>query len=244
MSDANDQAQGSGEKTYSAKEYEALQQKADNAVAKMVDLEKRFQAFGALGDIEAVKAKLTDYDNLRRDKAAGNREEVDKLIKAAREEESSAWRTKYTQAETAINDLTKQVRAFKIMDPAKTLAGELFVKGSVPFIVQHIEQIADLEGNTVIVKGQDGKPLRSEADPGKPMPLSEYLQRMAKENPDIAQAKGTGGGGSAGNTSSASSQGGFTAQQLASMSSEERARVPEEIRKALAPEVLKLLSKK
>jgi uncharacterized protein YdcH (DUF465 family) len=232
----------SGTTAIPVEKFNELQSKFDNLYAKHTDLNKQLEGWNKLGSPDRLKGILEDYELMKRDKAAGNREEIDKLIKDAREEEQNAYKGKLTELEQSLQAATGKVREYSISTPAIQIASKLFVEGARDLVVGHLKSVSDLDGDNVVIKGSDGKPIRSKADPSKPMGIQEYLEGYAQSNPSIALPKGTGGtGGSTGTGSSAT--GGVTAEQYAAMSREDRAKLPQDVQRQLAPQALKLLSK-
>lgn len=242
MSDANNQGQNQ-QRTYSQEQFDSMQEKLDKAVAQAEDFKRQMGRWAAFGDPDSIKGKLEDYDSMKRDKASGDRAEVDKIVNEKVLEERNAWTQKVTGLEEANKSLSSQVRTFKIMEPVTKLARDLFTDDSHELVSHLVSSVADLgEDGNPIIKGSDGKPLRSLLDPAKPMSLSEYMTKLAADKPGIARPKGASGAGSSGTSASASS-GGVTVQQYVSMNKEEREKLPVDLQRKLAPEALKIASK-
>lgn len=223
-------------------QFNSLQEKFDNLYAKHVDTTKKVEEWSKLGDPETLRGKLEDYDGLRKQKAGNNKEEIDLLIKEAREEEGNAWKNKVTELETTLKAKADLVRNYTISQPATEIASELFVKGAKSLIVQHIQQVADLDGESPVIKGADGKPLRSKVDPSRPMGVREYLENYAKENPDLALPKGASGAGANGEGASSTGEG-PTVEAYLAMTPEQRRALPAKVQSRLAPLALKAIGK-
>lgn len=242
MSDADKPAEQSGGKTITVEQYNSLEEKFNNLYAKHVDTTKQIEAWTKLGDPDSLRGKLEDYTNLKKNAAGNDKEKIDQLILEARTEESNAWKGKVTEFETELKTHKDLVRNFTILQPTTEIASELFVKGALPLIKQHVQSIADVENGAPVIKGQDGKPLRSKEDPSKPMGIREYLVQFAKDNPDIASAKGTSGTGNSGAGNGASSSG-LSVSEYMAMSADQRQALPKDVQAKLAPLALKALSK-
>ena len=224
-----------------AEKLNEVQTKYDRTYAELVDVKKRVEALTSLGDPEAIKAKLSDYDNMRKSAATTNKDDLEKLIKDKEAEIHQAWKPKIEERDSKIESLTKTVRRYTILDPAKTLVSQMFTDDAQDLLITHIEGVADTDGEAVFVKGSDGKPMRSKIDPSQPMGLKEYLEGVAAAKPGLAKAKGTGGA-HAGNTTTAGA-GGITAEQYANMDQDQRRKLPAEVQATLAPLALKIVSK-
>ena len=68
---------GSADTSQLQAQLDALTTKLHRTEAELVDNKKKF---GWISDPEAVKAKLEDYENLRKDATGGDKVKIDKLI--------------------------------------------------------------------------------------------------------------------------------------------------------------------
>ena len=245
MTTEGNKGEGTGDNTIPLSQFTELQSKFDNLYAKQVDLTKTLESFTKLGNPDDIRGKLEDYTSMKKDKAIGKPEEIERLVQEARTEESNAWKSKVTDYEKTIGEQGNVIRQYKISLPAGDAVSKFITDGSARFVREHIERVADLDGGAVIIKGPDGKPLRSVADPSKAMGLEEYVEKLAKETPEIAKAKGAGGVGSTGVSATANGDvSGVTVEAYLKMSEEQRRALPITVQQKLAPLALRAMSKR
>ena len=75
----------------------AIEERARRFEAQLIDANKRLEKFAGI-DVEKYHAVLEDYDNLRKEKATGSREEIDALIEDKRKEIEGAYKTHLDEA--------------------------------------------------------------------------------------------------------------------------------------------------
>ena len=169
---------------------EKLTSKLQNAEAEIVNYKK---SYSWITDPEAVKAKLEDYDNLRKQSTGGDKTKIDQIISEKEKEIEGRFSKKLTEFENANQQISKELKTLRVTNVAMQEAAKIFNADGLPLLQAVIEQTTDfVDGKVVVMK--DGKPAASEKDPRQPMGLPEYMEILAKQYPSLAKSQIVSGG--------------------------------------------------
>lgn len=186
----NNGATGAGDTATLQAQIDSLTAKYHRAEAELVDTKKKF---GWITDPEAVKAKLEDYENLRKDATGGDKAKIDKLIADSTKEIEGRFSGKLTEYETENGTLKKELKSLRVTNVAMQEAAKHFNADGLPLLQHIIEQNTDfVDGQIVVLEG--GKPAVSKRDPRKQMDLAEYMEGLAASYPSLAKATVVSGG--------------------------------------------------
>jgi len=216
----------------------AIEERARRFEAQLIDANKRLEKFAGI-DVEKYHAVLEDYDNLRKEKATGSREEIDALIEDKRKEIEGAYKTHLDEAKNKSLTLEKELKQLRVVDRAKTKAAVKFNEDALDLIQNPIERDLDFIDGAIVVRDAGGELRRSPNDPSKNMDLDEYLDELASRFPSIVKSDYRGGGKPTGQTKSAGGQSsGITTQQYLNMTPNERRQLDTKTRGELARRAL------
>lgn len=188
---ANESTTTSGSDTSTLQaQLDALTTKLHRTEAELVDSKKRF---GWITDPDAVKAKLEDYENLRKDATGGDKAKIDQLIADKSKELEGRFSGKLTEYETENSTLKKELKSLRVTNVAMQEAAKHFNADGLPLLQHLIEQNTDfIDGQIVVI--ENGKPAVSKRDPRKQMDLAEYMESLAAAYPSLAKATVVSGG--------------------------------------------------
>lgn len=203
-------------------EYEKAVQRAQNFEAQMVDLKKQLEGYS---DVDPVKyrAVLEDYENLKRDAAAGDREEVDRLISAKESELEDRYQGAFSEKDGKIQTLESELKELRVMNTAKD--ADVFVAEGFELLRPIIDQHTEWKDGRIVVKDADGNVRHSTSNPGQEMPFTEYLKELAGKYPQIVKPDFKGGTkppGETRNGTTTSSSDNLTPKAYAAMPEEQR----------------------
>lgn len=191
----NNTTTSGGDTSHLQAQLDALTTKLHRTEAELVDNKKKF---GWITDPEAVKAKLEDYENLRKDATGGDKVKIDQLIAEKSKELEGRFSGKLTEFETENQTLKKELKSLRVTNVAMQEAAKHFNADGLPLLQHIIEQNTDYVDGQIVVL-DNGKPAVSKRDPRKQMDLAEYMEGLAVAYPSLAKATIVSGGKPTGN---------------------------------------------
>lgn len=215
----------------------AIEERARRFEAQAIDAQKQLERFKGI-DPEKYRAVMEDYDNLRKEKATGSPEEIDRLIAEKKQEIEGLYKGHLDEAKNRALQLEQELKQLRVVDRAKTKAADRFTTDALDLIQTPIERDLDFVDGEIVVKGDGGEIKRSPQDPSKNMSLDEYLDSLANKFPSIVRSEFRGGAKPTGQQRSGTAQSGITAQQYMEMSPNERRQLDAKTRGELARKVL------
>lgn len=194
-------------KTVSVEEYNKAISQMQNWQAKATDYEKRYSGI----DPDAVKAKLEDYELLRKERATGNPQEIDKLIKARELEAEMRVKKDYAKKLEELEGMTSkqasELKQLRVTSVVMKEAAEIFHPSALELIESVVTRDCDWSEEGIFVKGEDGKPKTSTQDPRRTMDVKEYLSTLAQKYEACAKPTAIPGGKQSGSKSAPSFNG-------------------------------------
>lgn len=174
-------AEGNTDKTYTQKDIDAerarvqrAEQMAQDAEDKAKELENRFNSMK--GELDAFKNKSV----------VGDEKAIEERIKAVRGEVEGEFQKNYGKK---IEDLEaqnqakeKDLKRYRVTNEGLQKANGKFLPESMKFVEQAIEQNCDWDGEKIVVRGSDGKPRLSPANPKSQMTIDEFIEEFAAQN--------------------------------------------------------------
>lgn len=226
--------------TVSVEEYNKVVERARTFEAKLSDYEHKIKAFDGIDPV-AFKAMKEDYDNLRKESAAGDKDKINALMAEKEKEYATRYGTKYTELEGITKAQAAELKKLKVTNVAMQKAANIFTADSLALIEHKIDQSCDWDKDGIIVKGADGKPVVSAKDPRQNMSVDEFLESLAAAHPSIAKSNATGGAATNGTTRAATGAGakGISLSAYENMSQAERAKLPPAERISLMQQALR-----
>ncbi len=226
--------------TVSVEEYNKVLDRARTFEAKLTDYEHKIKTFDGIDPV-AFKAMKEDYDNLRKESAAGDKDKVAALLADKEKELTSRFSGKYTELEGLTKTQAAELKKLKVTNVAMQKAANIFTADSLALIEHKIDASCDWDKDGIIVKGADGKPVVSTKDPRQNMSVDEFLESLAVAHPSIAKSNATGGAATNGTTRAATGAGvkGVSVSAYENMSQAERAKLPPAERISLMQQALR-----
>jgi hypothetical protein len=155
-------------------------------------------------DIEALQKKAALADELQKKAAIADPTKVEELLKQKEAEIEGRFGSKLSEVEKdrdATKAALKKVSITNVGLQKAVAAG--FLDKAMPIVQQFIEQQCDLVGEDIVIKGEDGKPRYSKADPRKLMTIDELLTEYGEKNDFLLANKTPSGGKGAENKAGA-----------------------------------------
>ncbi len=198
-----------------------LQQQRDHWMSKATDYEKRFEGI----DPEKARADSEALRLLREEQAKADPKRFDEWKETVKNEEKGLWAKKVNDLESEVTSLRSERKELKVVDAVMKEAAEKFNPDALPIIRKLVREECDYDGERVVVKGEDGKPMRSKANPAQDMGIAEYVAGLAEIYPSLAKPQGSAGTKSPGvkSTPNGASGGNVSLDQYLKMTNEERA---------------------
>lgn len=215
----------------------ALEAKYQREQARAVDLEKKLERFSDI-DPDKYRAVLEDYDNLRREKAEGDPQEMERLINEKKAELEERYSSHLTEKDGRISTLEKELKQLRVTDKLLSQAAAKFNDDALSLLKSQIEQEADLLEGEIVIKDKNGEVRVSPQDPRRPMSAEEYLNELASRYPSTVKSDFRGGSKPSGETRNGHSHGDITVEQYAAMTREEQLQLDPQTRGKLARQAL------
>jgi len=163
-----------------------------NLQGKVADFDKRWN-WTKDHDPEAIRAKLEDYDNLRKQSTGGDKDAINKLISEKEKEIDSRYSKKFGEYQSENEQLKREVKNLRVTSVAMQEAAKFFNADGLPLLKPLIESQTDwVDGKIVVTDGS--KPRTSLKDPRNQMEVGEWLEQLTKDYPSIAKSNSVGGG--------------------------------------------------
>lgn len=173
-------------------ELNRLKEINQNLQGKVADFEKRWN-WTKDHDPEAIRAKLEDYENMRKQSVGGDKSAIDQLIADKEKEIDARYARKFGEYESENSNLKKEVKNLRVTSVAMQEAAKFFNPDGLPLLKPLIESQTDfIEGKIVVL--EQGKPKPSQKDPRNLMDVGEWMEILTKDYPSIAKSSSVGGG--------------------------------------------------
>jgi len=199
-------------------ENEKLKSRAQNLEAENVNYKKQYSW---ITDPESARAKLEDYENMKKDATGGDKVKIDKLIEEAKIEVKGLFSNKLGEYEKENGTLKTELKTLRVTNVAMQEAAKYFNADGLPLLQKEIESTTDfIDGKVVIL--ENGKPRISLKDPRNAMEMAEYMEVLAKMYPSLAKSQSVAGGQLPGQQISAVGEK-MTPQEFAKMDRQSRA---------------------
>lgn len=177
-------------------EYDALQEKLDNAISQVNHFNKMFKGI----DPEEFHAMKAIIRNQQEEAAKGG---DPKALDEYKESLDKEYGAKITERDSHIEKLSKEVKELRVTGVAMQKAALVIRPDSLDLVKGMIDSELDYVDGEIVVKGPDGKPRKSAETPTKLMTIDEYLAGIAAKFPAIALPKGKSGAEDQGDKGSA-----------------------------------------
>jgi hypothetical protein len=229
---------GSNEvKTYSEEDYNKAVTRAQRFEAQMVDLQKQVERFKGV-DLDRLKAIEEDYENIKRDKAAGNPEDLKKWKVDFEGRIRSEVQSDIAKRDEELGKLRLENRELRVVDKAIDQLADRFNPDTIPFIKGLVRQHVDVDDTgEFIVKDDKGDVRYVQGQPNQKMGIRHFAEELAAKHPSFARASVPAGGKQAGQKGAPPAS--LDAQRYLRMTPEQQAQVPAAERQKLALEILK-----
>ncbi len=217
------------------KEVQARQnavERAQRFEGEIAEMKKKLTAFDGV-DVEGLKADSVALRDIKRENAAGNKEQVNELIDA----EVSKFKTEAATTITGLQDELKGARSknreLEVVDRAMSKIAGKFNEDMHSFIKNKISESVDVDDNgQFIIKDKEGRQ-RNTAD-YKPLSLEDFASELSSAYPSAARPEQATGGKQAGQKfSSNGTQNGISLERYQAMNTHERRQLDPKTRSAL-----------
>lgn len=242
MSEENknqDSAQES--KSINPADYEKAIERARRFEAQVADFEKQLARYKDI-DPDKYKAITEDYENLRREKAQGNPDEIDKLIRDKEAEIDSRYQkrfgSKVEELETKTQQYERELKELRVTSVVMAKAGQFIQPTSIRLLKPFVEKYCEHQDGKVVVKDDDGNVRYSPTNPRELMTVDEFLSEFAEENGISVDRSKRGTMNGVGNQSGTNGHGNISVEKFMSMTAEQRAELPPSVFAELADKAL------
>lgn len=169
-----------------------------NLQGRVADFDKKW-GWTKEHDPEAIRAKVEDYENLRRQSVGGDKAAIDQLIADKQKEIETRYASKFEEYDRENKTLKHEVKNLRVTSVAMQEAAKYFNPDGLPLLKPIIEAQTDYIDGKIVVLDQ-GKPKPSQKDPRNHMEVGEFLELLTKDYPSIAKSNSVGGGKPTGTT--------------------------------------------
>lgn len=229
MSENNGQTE-----TVAKADFDKVQERAYRFEGMVKTLEKQMEAFKGI-DIDALRAKAEEAEQLRTEAAAKDGTKVEELINRVKTEESARYSKKIDELEKEKQSMSTLVQKLQVVQPAMLEAAKRFTANELDLVQSLIERDLTLNEGDIRVRDKDGKVRASAKDPRNLMDITEYFEELAIKYPNIAIAADKAGTMTGGQQRDVSSAKTYTYAELRAMPDHGRAIIskmkPDEIKK-------------
>lgn len=188
-----DGQQGTEEtKSISIEDHNKAVERARNFEAKYTDLEKRLQKYDGV-DLDRLKAIEEDYNNIRKEKASGNKDEIDKLLSEREQAVRQEFGSKLEASEGELKQLRQRVKELEVVDVVMNKAAETFNADCHEDVKARFAKFLDKKDGEIVVKDREGNVRYSKVNPSKLMSPEEFIQELASEKPSWAKPQVSNG---------------------------------------------------
>lgn len=187
------------EKTFSQKDIEAERAHAQHFKTQYEDANTR------------LKNLETELSTLKNDKVAkaGDPKALEDRIKEVQTEIETRFSGKLSETETRAEKAERELKNLRVVkESVQTALGLGFHKGATKILEGVAQDNLDWQDGRIVVKGDDGKPLYSKANPRELMTAEEFFKDYADQNPFLVEAT-TRSGTMSGENKTGTSKGGL-----------------------------------
>jgi len=160
---------------------------------QIADMESKLKPFDGI-DLEKLKAHSEELDILKKEKATGSTEDIDKYVSDKEAEVTSRFESTITELQGKVDGLAGENRELKVVDKAMTAIGGLFNDDCHGFIKQIIRKSVHKDAGDFVIKDDEENVRYSKGNPAKKMDLAEYATEISELYPSMAKAKVPAGG--------------------------------------------------
>lgn len=224
-------------------QYERERERANNALGKLTDLEKKLEKFSNV-DLDKLRADSEALQHLMKEKAktTGNQADIDALLTEKEKKIRDELQPLLESATKDKQSLSEQLKELKVVDGVFTKIGNKFNDDMQSFVKDIIRNNIDLDdqGN-FIIKDKDGKARYSASSANKLMTVEEFADELTSKYPSAVRSSVPAGLKQKGQTGVS---GDISVDRYLKMSAEQRLQIPDNERRKLALEAVKTLSAK
>jgi DNA-directed RNA polymerase subunit F len=169
--------------TVSAEEYNKLKTQVQNWQAKATDYEKRFAGI----DPDAVKAKLEDYELLRKESAKTDPDKFDKWAKSESDKIRSEIAKELKEARELADRYGRENKELKVTDRVFATISPKFNPDTADIIKDYTRRYCDIDDTgSIIIKDDNGK--ERYKDGNVRMTAEDFGTWLANKYPSLATA--------------------------------------------------------
>lgn len=223
---------GKTTETVSKAEFEKVLSRAQQFEARVADFEKKFAGI----DPEAAKAHKEEVEILRRESVKADPKKLEEYEGKVRAELDKRYGATLTEKEQALNKALGELKELRVVDKAVAEASKHFRPEALDIVRMLAQKDLDHVDGKIIVRGQDGKPLPSKANPRNDMDVGEWISNLVQTHSYAALPTAKAGGKEAGERGSASGAT-ISGEEYLKMSQEDRAKLPIDVRRKLFTQV-------
>lgn len=244
MTDKDAGQDNNAEKTYTKADLETAIQKerayAQKFEGDLKEIKTRYDGVDP-DEFKTLKQKLADIEK-EKVTSSGNKEDIDALLKKARDEEAANADKRYGKLiEDSTSKATKyfeRLNKLEVQIPILKIGAEKGINDDMTDVLTRLasdELGYDAETGTVFVKDEKGQPRRSERDPRLQMEPTEWVEILREKKSSMFKPTTKSGGMQSGETSKNYVPGnGMTQDKWLTLSEAERAKYPADVRASMA----------
>lgn len=208
--------------TISKADYEAAVERARRFEGQLAEKEKTLERFKGIDPVK-YSAVIEENEILKREGAGTDKTKWEQIVNDAVKKEREAFSGKLSEWENKTKTLEGEVNHYKVVLPAQQiLAEKKLLPEQMPLMNMLVEKELFLSPEGVRVKGQDGKPVRSKANPAKEMELGEWADSLTEKFPSAFASTAVPGARVQGKTGTAANGSGITLEKFKTMTEAER----------------------
>ena len=162
-------------------DYEKVIERARTLEASYVDAQKKLELFKGIDPNEfyALKDVVKTFEQKE---ATGDPKKIEELLKKTETEVAERFKNKLQEESEKANKLANELKSLRVTEVALQKASSIFIPESLDWVKRAVNDSCDYVDGTIVVKGQDGKPLYSKENPANLMGLDEFLKDFASKN--------------------------------------------------------------
>lgn len=199
--DDGQQTGSAANKTYTEADLERERAHSQHFKSQLDEATSKLKNYDGV-DIEALKRKAARAEELENAASLGDPKKLEERIAAVKAEaETDAQKRfggKLGELEELSKSQAKELHSLRVTSVAIQKATEVgFAADGLKFLKHEIDARCEFQDGKIIIKGDDGKPLYSKANPRELMDLGEWLIKFGEENPCLMERttlKGTADG--------------------------------------------------
>lgn len=177
--------------TFTQADIEKERAHTQHVTQQLQELQGKFKGI----DIEALQKKAAQADELLKKAAIADPTKVEELLKQKEAEIEGRFGSKLSELEKERDSTKAALKKVSITNVGLQKAVTAgFLEKALPIVQKYIEEQCDLVGEDIVIKGADGKPRYSKADPRKLMTIDELLTEYGEANQFLMANKTASGG--------------------------------------------------